>query len=155
MQKKDVMSLEKQVMQKMKEAMKAKDTVALASLRSIKSEILKVKTSGEFKGEMSETDELKLVQKLVKQRKDSAQLYKDQNREDLAKEELDQVEILEQFLPEQMSEEDIKAQVTTIIEQVGASSMKDMGKVMGMASKALAGKAEGAVISKIVKAELS
>ena len=149
------MSLEKQVMQKMKEAMKAKDTVALASLRSIKSEILKVKTSGEFKGEMSETDELKLVQKLVKQRKDSAQLYKDQNREDLAKEELDQVEILEQFLPEQMDETAIEAEVKTIIENVGAISMKDMGKVMGMASKALAGKAEGAVISKIVKQLLS
>ncbi len=149
------MSLEKQVMQKMKEAMKAKDTVALASLRSIKSEILKVKTSGDFSGEMSETDELKLVQKLVKQRKDSAQLYNDQNREDLAKEELDQVEILEQFLPEQMDEAAIEAEVKTIIENVGATSMKDMGKVMGMASKALAGKAEGAVISKIVKQLLS
>ena len=149
------MSLEKQVMQQMKEAMKAKDSVALASLRSIKSEILKVKTSGDFSGNMTEADELKLVQKLVKQRKDSAVLYKDQNRDDLAKEELDQVAILENFLPEQLDESAIQAQVSSIIDQVGASSMKDMGKVMGLASKALAGKAEGAVISKIVKGLLS
>ena len=148
------MGLEKDVMEKMKVAMKAKDTVALASLRSIKSEILKQKTSGSG-GEMSEAEELKLVQKLVKQRKDSAQLYKEQNREDLAKEELDQVSILEEFLPQQLSEEEIRAQVKAIIEQTGAESMKDMGKVMGMASKQMAGKAEGAVISKIVKAELS
>lgn len=149
------MSLEKQVMDKMKEAMKAKDTVALASLRSIKSEILKLKTSGSFSGEMTEADELKLVQKLVKQRKDSAQLYQEQNREDLAKEELDQVAILETFLPEQLDESAIEAEVKTIIEKVGASGMKDMGKVMGMATKSLAGKAEGAVISKIVKQQLS
>ncbi len=155
MQKIEFMSLEKNVMQKMKEAMKAKDTVALASLRSIKSELLKVKTSGEFSGEMTEADELKLVQKLVKQRKDSAKLYSEQNREDLAKEEMDQVHILEQFLPEQMDESAIQAEVKAIIEKAGASSMKDMGKVMGMATKALAGKAEGAVISKIVKQLLS
>jgi uncharacterized protein YqeY len=155
LQKIEFMSLEKNVMQKMKEAMKAKDTVALASLRSIKSELLKVKTSGEFSGEMTEADELKLVQKLVKQRKDSAKLYSEQNREDLAKEEMDQVHILEQFLPEQMDESAIQAEVKAIIEKAGASSMKDMGKVMGMATKALAGKAEGAVISKIVKQLLS
>jgi uncharacterized protein YqeY len=148
------MGLEKEVMEKMKVAMKAKDTVALASLRSIKSEILKHKTSGSG-GDMSEAEELKLVQKLVKQRKDSAQLYKEQNREDLAKEELEQVAILEDFLPQQLSEEEIKAQVKAIIQQTGASSMKDMGKVMGMASKQMAGKAEGALISKIVKSELS
>ncbi len=148
------MALEKDVMEKMKAAMKAKDTVALASLRSIKSEILKHKTSGSG-GEMTEAEELKLIQKLVKQRKDSAQLYKEQNREDLADEELNEVKILEEFLPEQLSEEDITKHVKAIIEQTGASSMKDMGKVMGMASKQMAGKAEGAVISKIVKAELS
>ena len=149
------MSLEKQVMEKMKEAMKAKDSVALASLRSIKSEILKVKTSGDLNGELTEAEELKLVQKLVKQRKDSAKLYQEQNREDLAKEELDQVAILETFLPEQMDEAAIEAEVKSIIDKVGAESMKDMGKVMGMASKALAGKAEGATISKIVKEQLS
>ena len=148
------MSLEKQVMDKMKVAMKAKDSVALASLRSIKSEILKAKTSGDFSGEITEADELKLVQKLVKQRKDSAKLYQEQNREDLAKEELNEVKILEAFLPEQMSEDDIKKEVKAIIEQTAASSMKDMGKVMGMATKKFAGKAEGAVISKIVKQEL-
>jgi len=148
------MGLEKDVMEKMKLAMKAKDSVALASLRSIKSEILKLKTSGSGK-EMTEADELKLVQKLIKQRKDSAQLYKEQNREDLAKEELDQVVILEDFLPQQLSEDEIKSEIKIIIGQVGASSMKDMGKVMGLASKKMAGKAEGAVISKIVKAELS
>lgn len=148
------MGLEKDVMEKIKAAMKSKDTVALASLRSIKSEILKQKTSGS-NTEMTEADELKLVQKLIKQRKDSAQLYQEQNRDDLAKEELDQVSILEEFLPQQLSEDEIKTEVKSIIEQVGASSMKDMGKVMGIASKQMAGKAEGAVISKIVKAELS
>ncbi|TKS55847.1 GatB/YqeY domain-containing protein [Mesohalobacter halotolerans] len=149
------MSLEKQVMDKMKVAMKAKDSVALSSLRSIKSEILKAKTSGDFSGEMTEAEELKLIQKLVKQRKDSAQLYKEQNREDLAEEELNEVKILEDFLPEQMSEEAIAKEVKKIIEQTGASSMKDMGKVMGIATKQMAGKAEGAVISKIVKQELT
>lgn len=149
------MGLEKDVMEKMKVAMKAKDTVALASLRSIKSEILKAKTSGSSSGEMTEAEELKLIQKLVKQRKDSAKLYQEQDREDLAKEELNEAKILEGFLPEQMSEEDIEKEVKAIIEKTGASSMKDMGKVMGMASKQLAGKAEGQVISKIVKKHLS
>jgi len=150
----ETMDLEKEVMEKMKVAMKAKDTVALSSLRSIKSEILKQKTSGKS-AEMSEAEELKLVQKLIKQRKDSAQLYQEQNREDLAKDELDQVAILEDFLPKQLSEEEIKVQVKAIIANLGASSMKDMGKVMGLASKQMAGKAEGATISKIVKTELS
>jgi uncharacterized protein YqeY len=149
------MGLEKDVMEKMKVAMKAKDTVALASLRSIKSELLKAKTSVDGGGDMTETDELKLIQKLVKQRKDSAKLYQDQNREDLAQEELDQSKILEQFLPQQMSEAEIEAHVKIIIDQTGASSMKDMGKVMGMASKQMAGKAPGQLISKIVKALLS
>jgi len=150
----ETMDLEKEVMEKMKAAMKAKDTVALSSLRSIKSEILKQKTSGNS-AEMSEAEELKMVQKLIKQRKDSAQLYQEQNREDLAKDELDQVAILEDFLPKQLSEEEIKVQVKAIIAEIGASSMKDMGKVMGLASKQMAGKAEGASISKIVKTELS
>lgn len=149
------MSLEKQVMEKMKVAMKAKNSVALASLRSIKTEILKAKTSGDFSGEMTEDEELKLIQKLVKQRKDSAKLYKEQNREDLVEEELNEAKILEEFLPEQMSEEEITKTVKAIIEKTGASSMKDMGKVMGMASKKMAGRAEGGAISKIVKAELS
>jgi uncharacterized protein YqeY len=149
------MALEQEVMQKMKEAMKAKDTVALASLRSIKSEILKAKTASSNKDDMSEAEELKLVQKLVKQRKDSAQTYKEQNREDLAEAELAEAKIIEQFLPAQLSEEEIGKEVEAIIAETGASSMKDMGKVMGLASQHLAGKADGKTISKIVKEKLS
>jgi uncharacterized protein YqeY len=149
------MALEQEVMQKMKEAMKAKDTVALASLRSIKSEILKAKTASSNKDDMSEAEELKLVQKLVKQRKDSAQTYKEQNREDLAEAELAEAKIIEQFLPAQLSEDEIGKEVEAIIAETGASSMKDMGKVMGLASQRLAGKADGKTISKIVKEKLS
>ena len=149
------MALEQEVMQKMKEAMKAKDSVALASLRSIKSEILKVKTSTSNKEDMDETEELKLVQKLVKQRKDSAEVYLEQNRKDLADAELAEVEVIEQFLPAQLSEEEIDKEVKAIIQESGASTMKDMGKVMGMASQKLAGKADGKTISKIVKDNLS
>lgn len=149
------MALEQEVMQKMKEAMKAKDSVALASLRSIKSEILKAKTASSSKEDMSEADELKLVQKLVKQRKDSAQTYKEQNRDDLAEAELAEAKIIEQFLPAQLSEEEIDREVKSIIEETGANSMKDMGKVMGLASQCLAGKADGKTISKIVKDNLS
>ena len=149
------MALEQEVMQKMKEAMKAKDTVALASLRSIKSEILKAKTASSNKEEMNEADELKLVQRLVKQRKDSAQTYKEQNREDLAESELEEAKIIEQFLPAQLTEEEIDKEVEDIITTSGAESMKDMGKVMGLASQRLAGKADGKTISKIVKQKLS
>ena len=149
------MALEQEVMQKMKEAMKAKDSVALASLRSIKSEILKVKTSTSNKEDMDETEELKLVQKLVKQRKDSAEVYLEQNRKDLADAELAEVEVIEQFLPAQLSEEEIDKEVKAIIQESGASTMKDMGKVMGMASQKLVGKADGKTISKIVKDNLS
>ena len=149
------MALEQEVMQKMKEAMKAKDSVALASLRSIKNEILKVKTSTSNKEDMDETEELKLVQKLVKQRKDSAEVYLEQNRKDLADAELAEVEVIEQFLPAQLSEEEIDKAVKAIIQDTGASTMKDMGKVMGMASQELAGKADGKTISKIVKDNLS
>lgn len=149
------MALEQEVMQKMKEAMKAKDSVALASLRSIKSEILKAKTATSSKDDMPEAEELKLVQKLVKQRKDSAELYKEQGRDDLAEAELEEAKIIEQFLPDQMSEEEIDKNVQDIIEETGASSMKDMGKVMGLASQRLAGRADGKTISKIVKGNLS
>lgn len=149
------MALEQEVMQKMKEAMKAKDTVALASLRSIKSEILRAKTASSDKEEMNEAEELKLVQKLVKQRKDSAQTYKEQNREDLAESELEEAKIIEQFLPTQLTEEEIGKEVEDIITTSGAESMKDMGKVMGLASERLAGKADGKTISKIVKQKLS
>lgn len=147
------MSLQQEVMTKLKDAMKAKDKVALESLRAIKSALLLAQTSGDSK-ELTAEDEIKLVQKLVKQRKDSAALYKEQGRNDLADPELAQVAVLEQFLPEQMGEEELKKVVSEIIAKVGASSMKDMGKVMGMASKQLAGKADGKAISNVVKALL-
>ena len=149
------MSLQKKVMDKLKEAMKSKDTVALESLRAIKSAILLAQTDKGAKAELTEVDELKLLQRLVKQRKDSAALYLEQGREDLAKPELEQVAVIEQFLPEQMSEEAIKNAIALIISQAGASSMKDMGKVMGIASQQLAGKADGKTISNVVKALLS
>lgn len=148
------MALEQEVMQKMKEAMKAKDSVALASLRSVKSEILKAKTSGATE-DMTEAEELKLIQKLVKQRKDSAEVYNEQNRADLADAELAEAKVIEQFLPAQLSEEEIDRIVKSIIEETGADSMKDMGKVMGLASQKLAGQADGKTISKIVKANLA
>lgn len=149
------MALEKQVMDKMKAAMKAKDTVALASLRSIKNEIIKAKTSGDSTGEMTDDEELKLLQRLVKQRKESADVYKEQNRPELADAELAEAKIIEEFLPAQLSDEEIKNEVEAIILETRADSMKDMGKVMGIASKRLAGKADGKTISKHVKSSLS
>ena len=150
MEKQHTMSLQQEVMTKLKEAMKAKDKVALEALRAIKSAILLAQTSGDAK-ELTEADEIKLVQKLVKQRKDSAALYSEQNRADLAEPELAQVAVLDQFLPEQIGEDELKQIISDIILKVGASSMKDMGKVMGMASKQLAGKADGKAISNVVK----
>lgn len=147
------MSLQKQVMDKMKEAMKAKDQLALQALRSIKSALLLEQTSGN--GELNQDSEIKLLQKLVKQRKDSATLYKEQGREDLAQPELDEAVVIEQFLPAQLSEEEVKEVVSTIILKVGATSMQDMGKVMGLASKELAGKSDGKTISIVVKQLLS
>ena len=149
------MSLQKELMVKLKEAMKSKDTVALESLRAVKSAILLAQTESGAKEELTQDQELKLVQKLVKQRKDSAALFSEQGREDLAAPELAQAEVIGQFLPEQMSEEAIKEAVAAIISQTGASSMKDMGKVMGTASKQLAGKADGKTISVVVKQSLS
>lgn len=148
------MALQEEVMAKMKEAMKAKDTEALASLRAIKSAILLAQTETGRKSELSEADELKLLQKLVKQRKDSAAIYQEQGREDLAAPELAQAKVIESFLPEQMSEAEIETEVEKIIAQTGAQGMKDMGKVMGIASKQLAGKADGKTISSIVKNKL-
>ncbi|KAA1244873.1 GatB/YqeY domain-containing protein [Aquimarina sp. RZ0] len=149
------MSLQVQVMTAMKEAMKAKDTNALTSLRAIKSAILLAQTESGAKEELTEDQELKLLQKLVKQRKDSASIFSDQGREDLAQPELDQAEVIARFLPEQMSEEAIEAVVVDVIAKTGAEGMKDMGKVMGMASGQLAGKADGKTISTIVKNKLS
>lgn len=147
------MSLQKQLMEKMKEAMKAKNSLALQALRSIKSAILLEQTSGN--GKMDEDAELKLIQKLVKQRKDSAILYQEQGREDLAQPELDEAKIIEQFLPTQLSEAEVEAAVTAIINEAGADSMKDMGKVMGIASKKLGGLSDGKTISSVVKKLLS
>lgn len=149
------MSLQSQVMTELKAAMKAKDSVALESLRAIKSAILLAQTETGGGGELSEEAEIKLLQKLVKQRKDSAALYTDQGRADLAEPELAQAAVIEKFLPEQLSEEEITAVVKATIEKVGTSGMQDMGKVMGMASKELAGKADGKTISGIVKTLLS
>lgn len=145
------MSLQAKVMEELKEAMKAKNTVALESLRAIKSAILLAKTEAGATEELTEADELKLLQKLVKQRKDSAALYSQQGREDLAQPELAQMAVIEKFLPKQLTEEEITATVKGFIADVGATTAKDMGKVMGVASKALAGKADGKLISEIVK----
>ncbi|MFK5957648.1 MAG: GatB/YqeY domain-containing protein [Lutibacter sp.] len=145
------MGLQQDLMIKIKEAMKAKDAVALESLRAIKSEILLEQTKGGASSELTKEEEIKLLQKLVKQRKDSAIIYKDQGRDDLAAPELAQVEVIAKFLPEQMNEDDLKKVIAEIMKKVGATSMKDMGKVMGMASKQLAGKADGKAISTAVK----
>lgn len=149
------MSLQTKVMEALKEAMKAKDTVALESLRAIKSAILLARTEAGASEELSEADELKLLQKLVKQRKDSAALYTQQGRNDLAEPELAQMAVIEKFLPAQLSEAEVEEALKSIIAQVGATSPKDMGKVMGVATKQLAGKADGKLISDIVKKLLS
>lgn len=147
------MSLQKQVMEQMKAAMKSKDKVALESLRALKSEFLLANTSGG--DEINEEGEIKIVQKLIKQRKDSAAIFNEQDRSDLAEPEIAQAKVLEQFLPTQMSEEDLKKAIAEIVSQTGASSMKDMGKVMGIASKQFGGQADGKSISTVVKELLS
>ena len=149
------MSLQDQVMTAMKQAMKEKNQTALAALRAVKSAILLAKTSTDGTDELSEEDELKMLQRLVKQRKDSAAIFLEQNRQDLATPELAQVEIISQFLPEALSEEDIEKVVVKTINNLGAQGMKDMGKVMGIVNKALAGRADGKTISTIVKAKLT
>ena len=149
------MSLQTKVMDALKEAMKAKDTIALESLRAIKSAILLAKTEAGAAAELAEEEELKLLQKLVKQRKDSAALYAQQGRNDLAEPELAQVAVIEKFLPKQLSEAEVTEAVKAIIAEVGAASAKDMGKVMGVATKQLAGKTDGKVISAIVKSLLA
>ena len=149
------MGLQQQVMEQMKVAMKSKDKVALESLRAIKSALLLAQTEAGSKAEMSEENEVKLVQKLVKQRKDSAAIFIEQKRQDLADPELAQVAVIEQFLPEQRSVEEIENVVVQVIKTTGASGMKDMGKVMGMVSKQLGGQADGKTISTIVKSKLA
>ncbi|MEO0572527.1 MAG: GatB/YqeY domain-containing protein [Bacteroidota bacterium] len=149
------MGLQENVMTELKAAMKAKDTVALEALRAIKSAILLAQTEKGAGGSLSEEEEVKLVQKLVKQRKDSATIFNEQGREDLAEPELAQVAVIEKFLPEQLTEEEIEKVVVLTIDAIGASGMKDMGKVMGMVSKELAGQADGKTISTIVRNKLA
>ncbi len=149
------MSLEEKVMGEMKEAMRAKDEAALRTLRAIKAAILIEKTADGANGEISEATELKMLQKMAKQRRDSLDIFVQQNREDLAVKEREELAILDRFLPKQMSTEELQAELKTIIAQVGATSAADMGKVMGVASKQLAGKADGKAISEQVKALLS
>tara|TARA_B110000091_G_C13686784_1_gene420306 strand:- start:87 stop:539 length:453 start_codon:yes stop_codon:yes gene_type:complete len=148
------MSLQKQVMDKMKEAMKAKDKVALQALRAVKSAFLLAKTETGVQEELTEEQELKIIQKQVKQRKDSAAIFIKQDRQDLADPELAEIMVLEHFLPEALSEEKIEEVVLTIISKIGASGMKDMGKVMGMVTKELSGQADGKIISTLVKKNL-
>ena len=148
------MGLQAEVMIKLKEAMKAKDAVALESLRAIKSAILLEQTQAGGKAELTAEAEIKLLQKLVKQRRDSAAIFKEQGRDDLAQPEEAQIEVISQFLPQQLSEGEVAAVIDKVIEATGASSMKDMGKVMGMATKQLAGQADGKTISTLVKQKL-
>jgi uncharacterized protein YqeY len=149
------MSLEQKIMTDLKTAMLAKDEKSLRSLRAIKAAILLAKTSEGAGGELKEEDETKLLQKLVKQRKDSLEIYQQQNRTDLAQKEQEEIEVIEKFLPKQLSADELKAEVSAIITEVGASSPADMGKVMGVATKKLAGKADGKTISALVKELLS
>ena len=144
------MSLESQLMNDLKEAMKAKDQAALRAIRAAKAAILLFKTDGSGK-ELDETSEIKLVQKLVKQRQDSLDIYEKQGREDLAIVEREEIEVLKNYLPKAMSEDELRAFLANLIQELGASGMQDMGKVMGAANAQLAGKADGRTISGIVR----
>ena len=145
------MNLQDTIMTALKAAMKSKDTLALTALRSVKSAILLAQTKSGSDGSMSEADEVKLLQKLVKQRLDSAEIFTQQNRPDLAAPEMAEAEIISQFLPEMLSEAAVEKAVVTAIEKLGAEGMKDMGKVMGYLSKELSGKTDGKTISTLVK----
>ena len=145
------MSLEVRVMDELKNAMRAKDEAALRTLRAIKAGIIIEKTAEGANGEINEATELKMLQKLAKQRRDSIDIFDKQNRKDLADKEREELAIIEKFLPQQMSADELKAAIAAIIEQVGAKTPADMGKVMGVASKQLAGKTDGKAISEMVK----
>ena len=149
------MSLTDQINNDLKTAMKAKDTTTLTALRAIKSQLLLAATEKGAEGESSEEAGIKMLQKLVKQRKESAELYKGQGREDLATAELSEAAIIEKYLPKQLTEEELKPILQAIIDKVGASGPQDMGKVMGAASQELAGKADGKTISTVVRQLLS
>lgn len=145
------MSLEQKIMTELKAAMLAKDEKSLRSLRAVKAAILLAKTSEGASGDLKEEDEVKILQKLVKQRKDSLEIYEKQNRADLAQKEKEEIEVIEKFMPKQLSADELKAEIQQIITETGASSPADMGKVMGAATKKLAGKADGKTISALVK----
>lgn len=145
------MNLEQKIMAGLKTAMLAKDEKTVRSLRAVKAAIILAKTSSGASGEIDEAEEIKLLQKLVKQRKDSLEIFQQQNRADLAEKEMEEIAVIEQFLPKQMSEEEIKQEVAEIIKSSGATGPADMGKVMGIASKQLGGKADGKSISTAVK----
>ncbi len=149
------MALEQNIMAELKTAMLAKNEAALRSLRAIKAAIILAKTAEGAGGDLKEEDEIKLLQKLVKQRRDSLDIYKQQNRADLAAKEQEEIDIIEKFLPKQLSGEELKNEISAIISESGASSPADMGKVMGLATKKLAGKADGKAISAVVKELLS
>ena len=145
------MSLQSEIMSAMKEAMKLKDKVALETLRAVKAELLKAKTATGASSELTKGEEIKLLQKMQKQRKDAFAIYEEQGREDLAEEELAQTKVLAKFLPKQMTSSELEIAVAAVIEKLGASSPADIGKVMGVAAKEFSGKAEGRAISTIVK----
>ncbi len=145
------MSLSTQIMEEIKNAMRAKDTIALEALRAVKSELLLAQTATGSAAEISEEDEIKILQRLVKMRKDSAAIFTTQNRPDLAEPELAQIAIIEKFLPAQLSEAEIEVIISKIITETGASGIAAMGKVMGLASAQIGGQAEGKTISAIVK----
>jgi uncharacterized protein YqeY len=149
------MALEQQIMAEMKDAMKSKNEGLLRSLRAIKAEIIKAKTEPGAAGEIDEATEQKFLQKMMKQRRDSLEIFEKQGRADLAAKEKEEMEVIERFLPKQLSEAEIKEAVAAIITQTGATSPADMGKVMGIASKQLAGLADGKAISNLVKELLS
>ncbi len=145
------MALEQQIMAEMKDAMKAKDEATLRALRAIKAEIIKAKTEPGAGGEIDEATEQKFLQKMMKQRKDSLEIFEQQGRQDLATKEKEEMTVIEKFLPKQLSEAEITTALAKIIEDTGAATPADMGKVMGVASKQLAGLADGKTISNIVK----
>ena len=149
------MSLIDKISESIKIAMREKDSIKLESLRAIKSSLLLSQTEKGKKGEISESEEIKILQKLVKQRKDSAQIYKSQNRNELAELEISQSKYIEEFLPDQISEDELIKIIQSIINKSGASGMKDMGKVMGIASQELLGKADGKTISSLVRTLLN
>ena len=149
------MGLEEKVMSELKTAMLAKDEKSLRSLRAIKAAIINLKTSEGFSGEIKNDDEIKLLQKLVKQRKESLEIYEKQSRKDLADKEKEEIDVIEKFLPKQMSEEELKVVIASIVKETGATTQADMGKVMGMANKQLAGRADGKTIAAVVKGILA